>query len=129
MIKFFGLFTFLLALFFSETVFGSEVQIQKFCKKNFGKKFTEFNQCVLSQKSAKKFISRSKATDTIKSFCKKNHKGNWLKQKYCVSSQASAKTEVEKSKTKPLVKDHCKKKHEENWVSQRECVRSAIESE
>lgn len=122
MSKLLGLLTFLLALLFSETVLGSEAQINKFCKKNYGKKLTTFERCVLSQKSAKRFIKRSKADNSIKIFCKKKNPINLVKRKYCISTQANAKAEMETYAADLIIRYICKEIHKENMVSQRNCV-------
>jgi hypothetical protein len=129
MIKFFGLFTFLLVLLYSETVFGSEVQIKSFCKNNYGKKRTTYNQCILSQKSAKKFIEKSKAEKAIKQYCKKWNSLNWVKRKYCITAQGNAKIKIESIKTDHITKYTCEIVHKEDLVSQKNCILKETESE
>jgi hypothetical protein len=128
-IKFFGLFAFLLTLFFSETVFGSEVQIKEFCKKNYGKKLTTYNQCVLSQMSAEKFIENRKTDKGIKHNCKKWNPINWVKRKYCITSQEKAKLEIESIKTDPIIKYTCEVVDKDDLVLQRNCILEEIEGE
>jgi glutathione peroxidase-family protein len=127
MIKFFGFLVFLLALIFSETVFGSEAQIKSFCKKNYGKKLTTYNQCVLSQKSAEKFIKNRKTDKGIKHYCEKWNPINWVKRKYCITSQEKAKLEIESIKTDPIIKYTCEVVNNEDLVLQRNCILEEIE--
>lgn len=129
MVKTFGFFTLLLVLLFSHTALGSEAQVKKFCKENYGKKRTTFDQCFLSQKSAKKFIERNKTDDTIKQYCKKKNPVNWVKRKYCINAQERAKTEIKMLTADDLIKTKCKKTYGKDFVSQKNCIRYETESE
>jgi hypothetical protein len=125
------LFVILLSLtifFCPAAVFGSEAKIERFCKKNYGKKRTTYERCVLSQKGAKKYIERTRVDDSIKQYCKKlkMNRKNWVKLKYCIATQENAKAKIEASNANILLKDSCEKYHGENWISQKNCVFSVM---
>jgi len=126
-VLFFGLSTFSLFLLFSGTALGATAQIKSFCKKNYGKKLTTYEQCVLSQTNSKRFIEKSKAEESIKQFCKRWNLTNWVKQKFCVTSQEKAKTEIKSIKADPMIKFTCEAAYREDLVLQRNCILKEIE--
>ncbi len=128
MMKLFVILTSLTILFNSSEVFGAEAQIERFCKKNYGKKLTTYERCVLSQKGAKKYIKRMRVDDSIKQYCEKlkMNRKNWVKLKYCIVTQENAKAKIEASNANLLLKDSCKKYHGDSWISQKNCVFSVM---